>query len=734
MNVKQTAKKITAVVTGAALFTGLTVSGAAALDLSDYPEPFIMDGAFNGKLVVGEIASSQDIVGAIDIAASLQAQAKQPVGTGPVVGDIEGGELVERDFNDPFGFRLDYRHLEGFADTEITIDGTTYRYREHFDTDGTNWEVKTSSQTRDEDFGAEPFLTTPSAGTLKYYVEFRNNMLANAENGGSLDEDEGYTADIDLLGQGVEILNVEDGVVTLEGATTHTLRVGDSVEVEGRTVSLVNVGETRVIVDVDGESRPIADGRSERFRTADNFRVEVDGLFYAADSPDNMAILRMGDTLREDVRDGEPATLFGEVDDRNEASWVWHLEFADPGTDDELSRIGVRSNQAREDVEVRRARDRPALGIGDQFWLPNEYAGVEFSGILENQYALNIELIDDTDFIDEDDYLSEGPAVEFQIEGGDFFEVTGFDGDHTMEELSVIFVSDIQYADHPDGVTQSPGTANSHGLEIWYFDGDEEVLAAYNYNEEDENTGSISFELELDNDVVTVTLEYDNTGFDEYIKFDMNGVEDIWVAFDVENEHFGTDEDDALAADLVITEQGAGPDYGGQEYDILTTYGVTIMDPDRQFSSSSGSFEMWIPQNQQEAHVSVVSHGSAVRAAPTGDAYVVNPLGTGIAILDSEASVGSEPYIVVGGPRANTVAAQLLGNPSDEEINDMFGPGTAMIRLFADQNALLVAGWEAQDTVRASYVLAQYQDYDLTGTEVEVVTADVNNLQVRAPQ
>ena len=59
-----------------------------------------------------------------------------------------------------------------------------------------------------------------------------------------------------------------------------------------------------------------------------------------------------------------------------------------------------------------------------------------------------------------------------------------------------------------------------------------------------------------------------------------------------------------------------------------------------------------------------------------------------------------------------------------------FEPGKAMIELFDSQNALLVAGYTAQDTLGAAYVLADYEDYDLSGTKVEVVVADLDSITV----
>ena len=47
--------------------------------------------------------------------------------------------------------------------------------------------------------------------------------------------------------------------------------------------------------------------------------------------------------------------------------------------------------------------------------------------------------------------------------------------------------------------------------------------------------------------------------------------------------------------------------------------------------------------------------------------------------------------------------------------------------------AILVAGYEATETLGASRVLAAYKDYNLKGTEVEVVVADLNSIKVQAP-
>ena len=71
MNRKRLVKKILALGSGLTML-GATIMGATA-GLEAYPSQFVRDGVFTGKIVVGKNAATSDVLGAIDIAASLQA-------------------------------------------------------------------------------------------------------------------------------------------------------------------------------------------------------------------------------------------------------------------------------------------------------------------------------------------------------------------------------------------------------------------------------------------------------------------------------------------------------------------------------------------------------------------------------------------------------------------------------------------------------------------------------------
>jgi hypothetical protein len=112
------------------------------------------------------------------------------------------------------------------------------------------------------------------------------------------------------------------------------------------------------------------------------------------------------------------------------------------------------------------------------------------------------------------------------------------------------------------------------------------------------------------------------------------------------------------------------------------------------------------------------------------DTEKVNPIPVGMSALDKDASSMNKNMIVVGGPCVNVVSAELAGNPAN--CADGYEAGKAKLKLYTrnGKTALLVAGYSAQDSLGAAYVLADYEDYALSGNEVEVVVASLTDISV----
>jgi len=113
--------------------------------------------------------------------------------------------------------------------------------------------------------------------------------------------------------------------------------------------------------------------------------------------------------------------------------------------------------------------------------------------------------------------------------------------------------------------------------------------------------------------------------------------------------------------------------------------------------------------------------------------------------LDTEvASPGAQDVIAIGGPAVNRVSAQALGltYPAFGAAGaDALGIGTGegAIKLIANafggtNVALVVAGYEAQDTRNAAAVLQDFSGYraQLTGTHV-IVRSEAGVITVSAP-
>ena len=81
----KTIKRIVALGAGA-LMLGATAFASMAYDLSNYPSPFVTNGVFQGKIVIGSqgvnpAGIASDMLGAVDIAASLQRASSTTVST-----------------------------------------------------------------------------------------------------------------------------------------------------------------------------------------------------------------------------------------------------------------------------------------------------------------------------------------------------------------------------------------------------------------------------------------------------------------------------------------------------------------------------------------------------------------------------------------------------------------------------------------------------------------------------
>src|SRR3989344_7945779 len=139
---KKVIRKMVTVGTALAML-GATVSGAAALDLADYPGPFVQNGVYssNNAFVVGAKAAASDTLGLAEIATNLQFQSKTcvPGGSsgsttisGDSIGISEGSDLLEvRETVGSVRETLTELDLDGLRGGIVTTDEGTTEYNQY---------------------------------------------------------------------------------------------------------------------------------------------------------------------------------------------------------------------------------------------------------------------------------------------------------------------------------------------------------------------------------------------------------------------------------------------------------------------------------------------------------------------------------------------------------------------------------------------------------------------------
>lgn len=198
-------------------------------------------------------------------------------------------------------------------------------------------------------------------------------------------------------------------------------------------------------------------------------------------------------------------------------------------------------------------------------------------------------------------------------------------------------------------------------------------------------------------------------------------------------------------ADAGSTDYSTSDKAGDVEY-ILTEFGTYVV----YDAEDKGYMNLYYPQDREVDYFVSVAGGDAstsqatkeysegdvlkgigtitaiTAGSVTGGSFNVNPIGS-LGVLDTDTTIGKTNQIIVGGPAVNRLAAEAVGvsYPSYGLSSGLLeGEGEAVIKLVekGTKVALVVAGWEAADTQRATNVLANYGMYSskLSGMEVKV--------------
>src|SRR3989344_4205378 len=320
--VRKTMKRIAAIGTGVAM-VGATLTGAMAVDLSDYPQPFVVDGVYDdtNALVVGDDADAADTLGMVDIATGLQFESKTAVESDSTTVSVTGGKteqvalhlgLSNTTF---FNTQLQDDDVSNLFDDEITFQGTAYDTSEQLEIiDKTDPSPETSLTSADDDYKTDVYLEVRTRDQIKFYYKFD---------------------DIDIDG-------------------------------ETKTITLTDVSSTSAVIDVDGESKIIS---SAATATVNGVEITVDSVFSRTEREESSAILIVGKQASETYTDGD--AYIGE--DTDAPNWVWNLEG--------LEQNGTAMNFSVENDFVYNTISNNVKAVGECIVLPNNYVEICYDSL-----------------------------------------------------------------------------------------------------------------------------------------------------------------------------------------------------------------------------------------------------------------------------------------------------------------------------------------------------------------
>ncbi|MBN1275380.1 hypothetical protein JXA12_03740 [Candidatus Woesearchaeota archaeon] len=782
MNVKKAIKRIAALAAGTTMVTA-TIMGAMAYDLSDYPTPFIEDGLFVGKLVIGQEAQVQDVMGAIDLAASLQAAAVEEAGSADGVTSISasGGVLINTNSDDVHigddvgAINIDYDEDDlpdllatgNFKDDDrkeieydqsVRLGSMTVEYGQlDYDTYGKD--------------SPEFYLDLGGSSTMTFIVEFDDEVTVAKLTKSQSIEMFGmkYTFDPNMaVGDDELILYGSDLSVTVSQGEKVTVEV-DGEEYDIEVLGGTDAGIVNIRVSGDGtETMSMTEGESEDIAGLEVFVEDVfvstigdesisAKIFVGSEKiiiPDDaIATSCTVGSITEEITIGTDSDtqVYACVESTAGADFsditalyfeVKMTEFEHPDLDNddwEYIRMGEKFTDPLFGFGVLFEGMAPAADAGEVAELSRSgdaYA-LQFKNNKGDSYNVEVyEGVKTGPVLNEGDNFVDGFVADTFAEGEYFILNSDDGGDADVQNTYIFEVRDIEFDDLEVTLKElgsSTTKTYKSGKQIEDTDAWVEVASGdvFNLVNDSVATGSYdSHDYVVAKGGLTITLgDADSGAANVTFLEDEDDLDDISNA-DTLTVDIAADADDYLVLNGTawthssyagIADDDSDYEYGFSEYG---TWYVEEVDNDGDY------LKAYYKEAETDFHVFITGPDAKIvtSGGSTGTSYVINDLTIGqIAIFDDEAMsmLGDTPLIVVGGPAVNTVASELMGNPVDPA--EGFTQGRAKIKFFSDENAILVAGWSGEDTIAASQVLANYKnEAGLVGEEVEVIAASMS--------
>ncbi len=522
---RKTLKKVAAVGTSLAM-VGITVSGALAAGLGDYPSPF--NKTASQTVVVwgadADNAAVQDVLAGLPGGASTTYTLGGTVEGALTLDDFEQGERDDVDVGTPvddsLGLQLDETDAVGLTEFNVAVDiglDTDYDAHEVIEFTDDAVELTTALDQGQEDFDSGAFLSVPDE-SFSYRVDFEEDM----DDGNRFDDatdDDAIT--VPFLGKNLVVTDAPSATsITAYAGDKVRLKIGDTVQSSGKTVRLDGVDDDSALLTVDGEADSVDEGDRERINDVE---IYVDDVFNSDDDANDQALVIVQGGSGQAVETYENGEEFV---DENEDHYLWewdlagltgatptlgitlHEDLSDPETDEFESEIM--------DLGLLRA-NKAYLAEGDYLCLPYRYACLVLEGqdgdMSWNDVTLDIDDSEDLDAEgDGDTDLADASVLEVSISGvGSDRGFTALDVDTGADSTVGDFSTFWLYYD------PTAGAGAADGVVVYY---------------EDPDTGA-AFALDLDNDGTFPDAEGDEAFDDDDGDVILDGEDVDIVRFDI---------------------------------------------------------------------------------------------------------------------------------------------------------------------------------------------------------
>lgn len=735
-------KKISAIATSV-LLTGMTLGVAAA---ANYPAPFVSGSTADVAIVWGSGAGVSALDGVQ--ASNIQEDLQDELPTGAV--SVSGGESFKLEKSDKFNFNnalnaiyssLDKDELPKFLADGTYDDGDV---DEDYDQKIT-LDNELLSLFADTDYNAkEPtvgFMWENNEEILRYEIEFDNVVNYT----------EMVDTDMPLLGKEYYVLAASSSQIdVLDSAEKQTVAYGDTVTLDGHTVSISYIDETDVKITVDGETTgKLSDNEYEELSDG-SYVVANEVLYDAKESGTSKAVISIGAGKIELIT-GEDIEVNGE-----DVDGLQTVITDSTG----LSKIEIVWKSNRDSFLT----EENSLTMPLFEAISLSYGGLEYDGdsetiSIENGETLKVNTGNDGDLGSVEVLWYNGTEAFLGQDGNELVIATSDISNVTWTTPNLDTVSgnvlgnisgglDLEETDRfiVTRIDEDLSDTETMYFEVKSIENDSGVIEV----QLDDLVGNndIVFDDVLDSDEtgdITVTLVAVNGTVSgrAYINFSAGGDTLTYNKIVSEKGMIITIPTDAATtavngtgAVLALTEADKDEDVS-QGYTMTVTIKNTtneelhvqthnLTDYDQEESdnvyigiipsdlASTFTFDKSNDEYEFELEYTGMETVADVRVIAGGEATAsTNPLGD-IVIKDSEvSSMSGKNLIVVGGSCINSVAANILGGslcgPAFTSSTGI-GSGQFLIKSVespynAAKVALLVAGYEVDDTVAASTYL-----------------------------